>query len=219
LKSGGPGFDSVHGTDFHSWLARHPDGRQLFQGAMSELGEVTGRAVVDAYDFSALETIVDVGGGHGTLLTLILQRHPRLRGVLFDRPEVIAGAKKAQGGVEGARITAVGGDFFVSVPSGADAYIMQFITHDWADEPCVELLRNCRRSMAPGGRILIVDAVLGEGPDASFQKLMDLEMLVVGSGRERTEPEFRALLARAGLELAHVFPTRAAVSIIEAFAG
>ena len=153
-----------------------------------------------------------------TLLTLILQRHPRLRGVLFDRPEVIAGAKKAQGGGQGARITAVGGDFFVSVPSGADAYIMQFITHDWADEPCVELLRNCRRSMAAGGRVLIVDAVVSDGQESSLQKLMDLEKLVVGSGRERTEREFRALLSRAGLELTRVVPTRATVSIIEALA-
>lgn len=217
VRSGGPGFDSVFGTDLFSWLGQHPESRQVFEGALSELGDVTARAVVDAYDFSSLETIVDVGGGQGTLLTVILQRYPQLRGVLFDRPEVIAGAKRAQSGGQWARITAVGGDFFVSVPSGADAYIMQLITHDLADEPCVELLRNCRRSMAAGGRVLIVDAVVGDGPESSFQKLMDLEMLILGSGRERTEPEFRGLLARAGLDLARVVPTRGSVSIIEAF--
>jgi SAM-dependent methyltransferase len=214
------GFDSVFGTDMFSWLAGHPESRQVVQGAMGELGDVTGRAVVDAYDFSSLETIVDVGGDSGRLLALILERHPELRGVLFDRPEVIAGARRAlEASGQSARITAVGGDFLVSVPSGADAYVMQFITHDWADEPCVELLRNCKRSMAPGGRVLIVDAVVGNGPGSELQKLMDLELLVMATGRERTEAEFRTLLTRAGLRLSRILPTRSSVSVIEAFAG
>jgi SAM-dependent methyltransferase len=218
VESGKAGFDAVFGTDFFSWLVQHPQSTQSFHGAMLELAEAAARAVVEAYDFSTLETIVDVGGGQGTLLALILERHPRLRGVLFDRPEVIAAARKAQAVSQDERITAVGGDFFVSVPSGADAYVMQLVTHDWPDEPCVELLRNCRRSMAAGGRVLIIDAVVSDGPQAAFQKLMDLERLVVTAGRERTEPELRALLARAGLSLARVIPTRAAVSILEAFA-
>jgi hypothetical protein len=187
---------------------------------MGELSEVTGRAVVEAYDFSSLETIVDVGGGSGRLLSLILERHPALRGVLFDRPEVIAGARKAlDGRAQSARITAVGGDFFVSVPSGADAYILQLITRDWADEPCAELLRNCRRSMAAGGRVLIVDAVVGDGQYSALQALMDLEMLALTSGRERTLAEFSGLLGRAGLRLTRVVPTSACVSIVEAVAG
>jgi len=220
VRTGKPAFEEVFGKDCFTWLERHPASFAIFQQAMTELSAASGDAVAAAYDFSPLRRLVDVGGGHGTLLSLIIDRFPKLEGVLFDRPEVIEGARDVlKRGGHAAGIETVAGDFFESVPRGADAYLLKHILHDWDDEHCIRLLSQCRRAMAAAGRVLIVEFVLSERPEATPTKWIDVEMLVMTSGgRERTEPEFSALLARAGLRLARVIPTEAPVSVLEAFA-
>jgi ubiquinone/menaquinone biosynthesis C-methylase UbiE len=220
VRTGKPAFEEVFGTDCFTWLQGHASSLTVFQQAMTGLSAASGSAVATAYDFSSVRRLVDVGGGHGALLSLIIDHAPNLKGVLFDRPEVIQSAGDVlKAGGHAADIEVVAGDFFESVPAGADAYIMKHIIHDWDDEHCIKLLSNCRRAMSPGGRVLVVDFVLSDDPEGTLTKLIDLEMLVMTpGGRERTEQEYSSLLARAGLELARLISTQSGVSVIEAFA-
>jgi hypothetical protein len=174
------------------------------------------QAMLDAYDFSPFTTLVDVGGGNGSVLAAVLGRHPGLRGVLFDRPDVVerAGPNLQAAGLQD-RCAAVGGNFFESVPAGGDAYLMRHIIHDWDDEQSLAILRNCRKVMRPAGKLLLVETVIPPGNDPCFAKLLDLNMLVIPGGLERTEREYRELLAAAGFGLARIIPTRAEVSVIE----
>jgi hypothetical protein len=220
VRTGKPAFDEVFGTDCFTWLESQPASLAVFQQTMTGLSAVSGGALAAAYDFSSVRKLVDVGGGHGTLLTLLLERHPHLRAILLDRPEVIQSARQAlKTSRHGGAVEPVAGDFLESVPAGADAYLLKHVIHDWDDEHCVRILSNCRRAMAPGGRVLIVESVLSERPASAITKLIDLEMLVMTrGGRERTEPEYAALLERAGLQLARLIPTQSPVSVLEAFA-
>src|SRR5262249_48146619 len=145
-------------------------------------------AAVEAYDFSGITSLCDVGGGHGRLLSLVLGKYPRMQGVVYDQPHVVAGATPLlkSAGLEG-RAKGVGGDFFESVPEGHDAYMMSHILHDWDDERCLAILRNCRKATRPGGRLVVLDAVIKPGNEPDLGKLIDMEMLVCVSGRERTE--------------------------------
>ena len=174
-------------------------------------------AVAEAYDFAAFETVVDVGGGHGVLLNTILQAYPGVNGIVFDSPHVVAGAEDAirEAGLTG-RCRAVGGDFFRGVPDGGDAYLMKHIIHDWSDDQATTILRNCRRGVNPGGKLLLVEMVVAPGDAADLVKLIDLEMLVNLTGRERTEAEFRQLLSGAGWRLTRVLPTKSPTQIVEA---
>jgi ubiquinone/menaquinone biosynthesis C-methylase UbiE len=220
VRTGRPAFDEVFGSDCFTWLQGHASSFALFHQTMTGLSAASGSAVASAYDFSSVRKLVDVGGGQGTLLSMLMDHFPNLKGVLFDRPEVIQSARELlMNGGHKADIEAVAGDFFEAVPAGADAYLMKHIIHDWDDEHCIRLLSNCRRAMAPGGRVLIVDFVLSDRPEATMTKLIDLEMLVMTpSGRERTEQEFCSLLARAGLKFSRLIPTQSPVSVVEAFA-
>jgi ubiquinone/menaquinone biosynthesis C-methylase UbiE len=175
--------------------------------------------VLEAYDFSGARTLLDVGGGHGGLLAQILERVPALQGILLDRPEVIREARAVLAPL-GSRARLVAGNFLEAVPEGADTILLKHIIHDWDDAHCAALLANCRRSLARGARLLVVESILSDEPDAAFAKFLDLEMLVVTpGGRERTASEFSQLLAGAGFELARVVPTQSPVSILEAVAG
>jgi SAM-dependent methyltransferase len=220
VRTGKPAFDEVFGTDCFAWLESQPASLAVFQQTMTGLSLASGSAVAEAYDFSSIRKLVDVGGGHGTLLALLLERYPDLSAILLDRPQVIESAREVLAAPRrGAAIEAVAGDFLQSVPAGADAYLLKLILHDWDDEHCVRILSNCRRAMAPGGRVLIVESVLSEGPESAVTKLIDLEMLVMThGGRERTEQEYASLLERAGLEFARLVPTQSPASVIEAFA-
>lgn len=218
VRTGTPAFDAVFGSDCFTWMQSHPASLDLFQAAMSSYSALTGKAVADAYDFSTIRTLLDVGGGHGTLLSLLLARNPELSGILFDRPEVIerAGATFERAS-QASRVRLVSGNFLDGVPDGADAIVLKHIIHDWDDAHSARLLGHCRNSLERGGRVLIVDAVLSDEPDSAFTKFLDLEMLVVTpGGRERSESEFERLLSSAGFELARVLPTKSPVSIIEA---
>jgi hypothetical protein len=182
---------------------------------MSNLSSMLAYAVLMAYDFTGIYSIVDIGGGQGKLLERILQFNPDMRGMVFDTPSTIQSAKQQSGNE---RCSYVTGDFFTSVPQGADAYLLCGVIHDWDDRRAATILRNCRKAMSKNSRVLLVDMIVPEAASASFSKLLDLNMLVMNGGRERTMAEFRALLNAADYKLTRIVPTMAPQSVIEAIA-
>ena len=216
LETGKPGFDKVWGMPVFDYFARHPDLASHFSEAMVGFHGSEPPTVAEAYDFSGVQTVVDVGGATGNMLAALLSRHRGLRGVLFDLPHVVGDAPallKARG-VE-ARVTIETGSFFDRVPAGGDAYILSHIIHDWSEPQCLTILEHCRDAMRPDGRLLIVETVLPEGNVPHQGKLQDLVMMVVPGGQERTEAEYAALLGKAGFRLNRVVPTSSVVSIVE----
>lgn len=210
-------FVKAHGMMPFEYLERHPEDLAVFGESMTSLSGTENPAIASAYPFSKIGTLVDVGGGHGSLLATILRANPKLHGVLFDQASVIARAQQDQhvtaAGIN-ERCTLKAGNFFEEVPAGGDAYIMKYILHDWNDEQCVNILRNCRAAMNQKGRVLVVDNVIPPGNDPSWGKLLDIQMLIIG-GRERTKKEFAAMFAEAGLKMTRIVPTKSAVSIVE----
>jgi hypothetical protein len=216
VETGKPASYKLNGMPMFDWMAQHPEKTVNFNQAMTDLSQGDSAAVIQSYDFSRFEHIVDVAGGHGTLLAAILDQAPKLRGTLFDMPHVIEGAKKA--GIMdrfAGRSTLEAGSFFESVPPDADAYIMKFIIHDWYDPECIKILSNCRKGIRPGGRLLVVDQVVPSGNDPTMSKIVDLEMLVLPGGMERTEQQFRELFASSGFRLERILPTPGLQYIIE----
>lgn len=216
IRNGEPAFEHLHGKSVFEYLAENPAAAKIFDDGKTSLSKREGAAVIGAYDFSGMTRLVDVGGGHGALLSTILEKYPQMKGVLFDTPPLIEGAKKAieEQGLAG-RCELVAGDFFRSVPQGGDAYIMKSILHDWDDERAVTILRNCRAAMEEGGKILVVETVLPEGNAPSLGKLNDLIMLVFLRGLERTEAGWHSLVDRAGLRIARLVPTPSHLHVIE----
>ena len=217
VRTGRPSFELVFGAPRFDWLGQNPEAAALFQAAMVSLGGDVVDPIATAYEFGDLGVVVDVGGGHGRLLSAILARYPGVDGILFDLPGGIAAAEAGLGGSL-PRCKLVAGDFFESVPEGANAYLMKKVLHDWPDDDAVRILANCRRAMAPGGRVLVAETVVPPGNAPDPIKVMDVNMLVVTGGRERTADEFATLFGRAGLKAGRVVPTDARVSILEAFA-
>lgn len=217
VRTGETAWGHVHGAEVFDYFSTHPEQAEVFNAAMTDMSAGTAPAIVEAYDFSGINTLADIAGGHGYLLAQVLKAHPRMEGVLFDVPAVIAGADSMleKEGVAG-RVRKVAGDFFASVPAGADAYMMKHIIHDWDDERCVKILRNIRPGMPDAGKVLIVETVVPEGNEPHYSKLLDLEMLTSPGGVERTAGEYREMLAAAGLRLSRIVPTRSPFSIIEA---
>jgi hypothetical protein len=217
VQTGRTAFERVFGTSYFSHLAQHPESNETFNQAMTAWSAQLDHAVLSAYDFSQFGTVVDIGGGYGRLLTSILHAHPGMRGVLFDQPHVIAGASELlrATGVD-ARCELVSGDFFAEVPRNGDAYILSQIVHDWDDERCLAILTTCRRAIAPSGRLLVVELVIAPGNDPDFGKFLDLHMLALVGGRERTQSEYRDLLGEAGFQVTRVVPTAAGASVVEA---
>jgi len=218
VKTGESPFLKAHGVPFFEYLEQHPDDLQLFGEYMTSRSATESPAIAAAYKFSGFRTLVDVAGGHGSMLATILKANPKLTGVLFDIPSVIARAGKDQyvtaKGVA-KRCTLKGGDVFESVPKGGDAYIMKHIIHDWDDEHSVKILANCRAAMNEKGKVLVVDNVIAPGNDPSWGKLLDVAMLTATGGRERTKAEFVALFKEAGLKLTRIVPTKCPLSIVE----
>lgn len=217
LRTGEVASEQVLGTSIWDYYIRHPEEERAFNGAMTGLSQMAGGAVVEAYDFSPFATVVDVAGGQGSLLSMILHANPKARGILFDAPRVVEGAgpNLEAAGVAG-RVERVGGDFFESVPAGGDLYTLKWIVHDWDDERSVAILKNCRRAMHPGARLLLLEAVIPPGNGPGLGKFLDLNMMVITGGKERTEREFAALLAASGFRPTRVVPTKSPVSIVEA---
>jgi predicted O-methyltransferase YrrM len=199
------------------YFCQNQEAGAVFNEAMTNWTTQASAAVAASYDFSHVGSIVDVGGNQGTLIATILRQYPTARGILFDRPHVVSTAKDrlAKAGVDD-RCTIVGGDFFASVPSGGDAYLLSYILHDWDDERCAAILARCRQAMPATGTLLVIEMVLPKGNEPSFGKWLDLHMLVMSSGRERTAEQYRTLLRAGGFNLTQVIPTPAGSSIVEA---
>jgi hypothetical protein len=218
VLTGESAFDRVHGTKVFDYLAEHPEDAAIFDAAMTSISTNESVSIAKAYDFSRFNTIVDVGGGRGGLLAAILSANPHLQGVLFDVPTVVAGIDDELAAAEVVgRYQVVSGDFFDSVPDGADAYLLSAIIHDWDDDQAVRILRTCRAAMTDSACVLLAEIVLPDGPAPSMGKLADLEMLVMtAGGRQRTEAELRDLLGQAGLRLTRTIPSTSMVSLVEA---
>jgi hypothetical protein len=202
VRTGRTHFERHHGGTLFDYLASHADEAAVFNGGMTSLTKADVPVILGAYDFSRFKRIVDVAGGHGALLQAILERCPGARGVLYDVPAVIAGARH----VASDRCELVEGDMFRSVPAGGDLYMMKKIIHDWDDDRCVQILEHCRHGLAPGGCVLVMDCVLESPNRPDLGKWLDLNMLALLPGHERTEQEFAELFARAGLRLTRVVP-------------
>lgn len=215
VQTGEFGFHARFGMPFFEYMIKNPERHRIYDAAMTGVHGAETEPMLDACDFSSFRRVVDIGGGNGSVLTAILNRHPLLEGILFDLPAVAERAVPfiADSGLSG-RCQVTGGDFFSSVPAGADAYLMRHIIHDWEDDEAVTILRNFREAMSSGGRILVVETVIPPGNEPSFGKWLDLMMLLVG-GRERTEEEYRAIFSAAGLKLNRIIPTSSPVSVIE----
>jgi hypothetical protein len=218
IKTGEPVFERVTGMGFFEYHAAHPEEGEIFNQAMNDMGQGAAAAVVQSYDFSGIGKIIDVGGGHGTLIAPILQKYPEMTGILFDSPHVAVSAREsiASAGLAH-RCEIVGGDFFKSVPAGCDAYLLRWIIHDWDHDRALTILRNCRQAIGErGGRLLLIESVIPAGSEFHPGKMLDYIMLLCFGGQERTEEEFESLLREADFRLNKVAPTASHLSVIEA---
>jgi O-methyltransferase domain len=220
IRTGEPVFQRATGMELFDYLAVHPGEGEIFNGAMNDLGRMVSAAVVQAYDFSGISKIIDVGGGHGTLIAAILQSHPQMTGILFDSPHVAESARQpiAAAGLAD-RCEIVGGDFFISIPPGADAYLLRSIIHDWDHERAIAILRNCREAMEKTSRLLLIEMIIPAGDQLHPGKFSDFVMSTALGGQERTEEEYEKLLHEAGFRLSKVVPTGSSMSIIEGVPG
>lgn len=217
IKTGEVAFDHVFGMNLWESLERNPEDARIFNDSMSRATAETNEAILASYDFSAVKRIVEVGGGHGALIISILTEYPEMNGILFDRPSVIEGAiSRIDDAGFTDRCEAVAGDFFIGLPSGADAYILKWIIHDWNDERAHTILKNCRNAIRNDGKLILVETVIPPGNEPHFGKFLDLNMMVMTGGLERTEEEFRRLLDASSFRLVRVVPTNSPISIVEA---
>jgi hypothetical protein len=216
VRTGETAFDKIYGKPVFDYLAEHPEQAAVFDAAMTAIHGSETAAILDAYDFSGIGLLADIGGGNGSKITAILQKHTALRGLLFDLPHVVERARPhiADAGLSD-RCQLVDGNFFESVPSGADAYLMRHIIHDWNDGQSLTILRNCHAAMRSGGRLLVIESVIPPGNDPCGAKFLDLTMLVIPGGKERTADEYRTLYESSGFRLTRIVPTSAEVSVIE----
>jgi hypothetical protein len=216
VRTGETALDHVYGKPIFEYFGDNPADGEVFNEAMISHASQMHTAVAGTYDFPYEGTVVDVGAGHGTLVTAILTAHPKLRAVVFDTPQVVPGARSrlAEQGVAD-RCEFVTGDFFEAVPAGGDVYALSHIVHDWDDRQAIGLLSRCREAMPDHARLAVCEMVVPAGPEPHFSKLLDLEMLVNTGGRERTLEEYERLYAAAGFELTRVVSTPTPVSVIE----
>ena len=216
IQTGKIAFEKVYGKPIFAYLSDNPDKARIFDAAMVGIHDRESDIILDAYDFAGIGVLADIGGGNGSQITGILQRHKEMKGILFDLPHVI---DRAQTQIESAgisdRCVLVPGNFFESVPKGADAYMMRHIIHDWDDEKSLTILRHCHQVMSTDSKLLVVESVIPPGNDPFGGKFLDLVMLLIPGGKERTEDEYRTLFDEAGFELTRVVPTASEVSIVE----
>lgn len=216
VRTGDPAFEKAHGMPICDYLKQDPQASELLSEANAVKAAKSHRAIVDVYDFSGINTLADIGGGYGALMAEILIANPSMRGIVADRPTVVEGARRmlqARGVAD--RCEAVVCDFFEEIPAGSDVYLMSHVLHNWTDKQCEMILGNCRRAMKPQSRLLIVEMVIPAPNQPSVGKLLDLEMLVISGGRERTAPEFRELLGKSGFKLSRIISTKESICVIE----
>ena len=217
VQTGSSGFTHVFGTNLFEYLEQEADAADAFNQGMTNLSSMLSYAVLCAYDFSEISHIMDIGGGQGTFLRNVLKFHPQVKGTVFDVPSTVEKARRLPcTGADGDRLLFASGNFFDSVPAGADAHILCRVVHDWDDARAITILKNCHKAITGGGRLLLVEMVVPDGNANCFSKLLDLNMLVMNGGRERTKPEFRSLLDAAGYKLTKIVRTLAPQSVIEA---
>lgn len=220
VQTGNPAFDKVFGQDSFTYMAQHPEEAADFDAAMADFTRMVAERVVAVYDFSRFKTVVDVGGGSGVLISVVLSANPGIRGILFDQPHVAARSlQRIRGMGLGPRCTVTGGDFFCEVPSGGDVYVLKHVIHDWDDDHARLILRNCHRAMQGQATLMLVEGVYPPYVDASAASQSaacdDVNMLVCTGGKQRSEQEFRCLLAESGFRLQRVIPTGARSFVIE----
>lgn len=217
VQTGQTAFDHLNGQGLFAYLAREAEAAAIFNANMTAMTTAEAQAVMAAYDFASAQLVVDVGGGHAALVAAILKAHVQLRAVAFDQPAVIEGARGplVAAGVAD-RCELMGGSFFESVPEGGDVYTLKDILHDWDDRQATTILRQCRAAMRPEARLLVIERIIPPGNDAAVGKLVDISMMVLTGGQERTEAEYRALLGASGFRLERVFASDAEISVIEA---
>jgi SAM-dependent methyltransferase len=217
LQTGQPAFHHFHGMDLFEYLTQHPDNAKCFDEAMTEYVSQIHTSFASIYDFSGVNKIVDVGGGHGTLMKSILKANLTVTGVLFDRPSVVEGARKS---IEAAglseRCEIVGGDFFESVPSGGDVYILSSVIHGRNNEDSARIFRNCHRAMVDNGKLLLGEVVIPKENEPFFGKIQDINLMIAAEGGgERTKEEFQKLFEMSGFKLTRIIPTQSLGSIVE----
>ncbi len=220
VRTGETAFDHVYKMGVWQYRQQNPEHGRLFDAAMAALMSGVDTALAAAYSFAGVERVVDVGGGDGTLLITLLRVHPGLEGVLFDLPEVAAGARRRIAGAGLAqRCAVVAGDVFDAVPGDGDCYLLARVIHDWDDERAVAILRNCCRAMSEGGRLLLLERIfpaeVEPSPASLAAALTDMNMMLVTGGRERTEAEYRTLLSVAGVDAVRIIPTGSGLSVLE----
>jgi hypothetical protein len=213
VMTGEPSFDRIHGATFFEYLDSHPDDAAVFNAAMTSGSSALESAILAAYDFSKFKRVADVGGGEGALLRAILSTNPKLQGMLVDLPRVVTNVKSLRDAAMENRCEIVGADFFQSIPSGADAYVMKHVIHDWSDDDALKILKNCRRVIPAHGTLLLIEWVLKSSNQPDIGKLLDLNMLVNLHGLNRTEAGFRSLLRQADFSLRQVIPAGPAAII------
>ena len=216
LRTGAPSFASRNGATIYQYLARHADLGGVFDRFMSAQSNLHNAAIIDAYDFSGIETLVDVGGSRGATVCAVLARYPTMKGVVFDRPEVVVNAEPDPAQLT-ERCQFAGGDMLASVPAGGDAYLIKRVLMDSTDREAVTVLENCRAAMQPAGRILIIDPMLPDKNVPHPNWLMDINALVVHGGACRTAAQFSNLLTFAGFGTPRVIATRSPNFILEAY--
>lgn len=214
VQTGKPAFDHVFGKPIFDYLSEHAEQAKIFDAAMTGFHGPETEAMIGAYDYAGVNTLVDIGGGNGTVLKAVLSKHPAMKGILYDLPGVIERAKNNLAEVA-PRCQTIAGSFFESAPPGGDAYQMRHIIHDWTDEQCHTILGHVRKVIPKTGRLLVIEMVVEPGNAYQPAKWLDLNMLVLPGGRERTEAEYREIYARAGFRLERVVPTPTEVSVIE----
>jgi len=217
VETGGTAFKKITGMEPFDFFRQNDEENRAFNAAMTSISAHSVPPAIEAYDFGESGTLADIGGGHGILLAMILQKHRGLRGIVFDLPHVVEGAKPRIESLGLApRCEVVGGDFFEAVPA-ADSYVMKSIIHDWDEPRALTILKNCAKAMrGPKGRVILIEQVIPEGNEPSLAKWIDMEMLAMAGGRERTEAEYADLFAKAGLRLARVVHAPSPFSVIEA---
>lgn len=217
VQTGKTGFEHVFGQPLFNYLAERPEQAKLFDAAMVSIHGPETAAMLDAYDFSSIGTLADLGGGNGSVLSAVLEKHGEMRGILFDLPGVADRTRQRIAATALAdRLQVIGGSFFDSAPFGADAYFLRHILHDWYDAECLKILQSIHRASPSHAKLLVVESVIPPGNEPCFGKLLDLAMLVIPGGKERTESEYRELFQQGGFSLQRIIPTAAEVSILEA---
>jgi hypothetical protein len=217
IKTGEPAFNRAFGADFFDYLSSHPEIGAKFDAAMALQSAPENAAVAAAYPFGDAKVVVDVAGGRGGFLATLLKAHPNLRGILFDQQYVLDQPNHVKEAGLAAHCTFVGGNFFQSIPTGGDVYVLKRILHDWDDETAIKILKNCAAAMTPAAKLIAVDAVIKPGNDPDPNKALDVGMMVLLRGRERTAEDFAKIYAAAGLQLTRIIPTAApsTMSLVE----